>query len=279
MNTYLLGKNIAQHRTGIVLGAIVGLMSGGLVGLCFGLMIGYHLSTFLKGKFNQAIGTHQKIQAMFFDATFAVMGKLAKADGAVSKVEIAYAEAVMARMKLTGDKRQRAIDFFTQGKSSDYEIADVLDPLRHALGSGNRHARLMFLEIQLSAALVDGQFNSAEGHVLGEMCQILGVSKQEFDMVTARMSAQAQFNQQSGYHSGPHQATSANDLTEAYKVLGVDKSCDDKTLKKAYRRLMNQHHPDKLVAEGVPPEMMQLANEKTQEIQAAYEVIKRSRKK
>jgi DnaJ like chaperone protein len=60
-------------------------------------------------------------------------------------------------------------------------------------------------------------------------------------------------------------------------VLDVPKSAADSEVKKAYRRLMSQHHPDKLVSKGLPEEMIKLANEKTQQIRKAYERIKASR--
>jgi len=63
----------------------------------------------------------------------------------------------------------------------------------------------------------------------------------------------------------------------AYKVLGVDASDDKATVKRAYRRLMSQHHPDKLVSKGLPEEMIKLATDKTQHIQKAYELIKETK--
>ena len=72
---------------------------------------------------------------------------------------------------------------------------------------------------------------------------------------------------------------SAAALADAYKMLGVDKTASEDAIKKAYRRLMNQHHPDKLVAKGLPEEMMELAHRKTMEIKAAYELIKKAREK
>ena len=67
-------------------------------------------------------------------------------------------------------------------------------------------------------------------------------------------------------------------LANAYEMLSVSPGDSDAEVKKAYRRLMSQHHPDKLVAKGLPEEMMKLATEKTQEIKAAYEVIQTHRR-
>ena len=64
-----------------------------------------------------------------------------------------------------------------------------------------------------------------------------------------------------------------------YETLGVDRQASQPELKKAYRRQMNQHHPDKLVSRGMPEEMVKMATEKTQEIKAAYELIVEERKK
>jgi DnaJ like chaperone protein len=74
-------------------------------------------------------------------------------------------------------------------------------------------------------------------------------------------------------------SNNTNQLTinDAYVILGVDKSLTDKELKRAYRRLLSQHHPDKLVAKGLPEEMKKIANEKTQKIISAYELIKKQR--
>ncbi|MEC7997402.1 MAG: DnaJ domain-containing protein, partial [Pseudomonadota bacterium] len=91
---------------------------------------------------------------------------------------------------------------------------------------------------------------------------------EEFVHLLRMVSGQAQF--------GDIQAESKK-LDAAYDLLGVQKSVTDQELKKSYRRLMNQHHPDKLVAKGLPEEMIDIATQKTQDIKAAYELIKKHR--
>lgn len=265
---------MARHRTGLVLGALIGL-TGGPSGILFGAAIGYYLDKLIRSVAGVEGWTQAKAQTAFFDATFCVMGKIAKADGQVTAEEIQYAEAVMTRMQLTEDLRKRAIECFSQGKETAFDLAQVLEPLRRALVN-NASVKQMFIEIQLQAALVDGAFSQAEGRVLTQVCQLLGITQQQFEAVAERMKAEQSFHKSGG--QGQFEGSGNAGLKQAYGVLGVDQKCDTKSLKMAYRKLMSQHHPDKLVARGLPDEMMQIAKQKTQEIQAAYDAIKQSRK-
>ncbi|HET7131017.1 MAG TPA: DnaJ domain-containing protein, partial [Gammaproteobacteria bacterium] len=72
-------------------------------------------------------------------------------------------------------------------------------------------------------------------------------------------------------------ADDAAAIDEAYRALGVAASASNEEVKTAYRRLMNRHHPDKLVARGLPESMIGVAEQKTHEIRAAYEKIKAKR--
>ena len=79
-------------------------------------------------------------------------------------------------------------------------------------------------------------------------------------------------------HGGAGQDTSNRpSLDEAYEVLGVDSSSSDAEVKKAYRRQMNRNHPDKLASQGMPEDMREVAEERTREIQKAYETITAAR--
>ena len=80
-------------------------------------------------------------------------------------------------------------------------------------------------------------------------------------------------------HFAGGQVPTKNALETAYKALGIEESVTDQELKKAYRRLMSQNHPDKLIGQGMPEDMIKVATEKSKEIQKAYELIKNIREK
>jgi DnaJ like chaperone protein len=266
-----LGQQLYRHRTGLAIGGLIGLFSGGFVGLLVGAGLGFWVDRALRRGV-----TRYHPQQLFFRATFCVMGKLAKADGRVSETEIRYAEEVMTRMNLGDEKRREAIDCFNEGKQPAFDIAQVLRPLA-ALMRHRSALKLMFVEIQLQAAMADGELSPAEQTLLSQICAQLQFTQAEMQALANRMRAEQAFREQAWRaHEQPGTFSQAS-LEDAYGVLGVSPSASDAEVKKAWRRLMSQHHPDKLVAKGLPEEMMQLAKEQAQEIQAAYDQIRRAR--
>jgi len=266
-----LGQSIYRHRAGLCIGALIGLFSGGFFGLLLGGGLGFLIDRALRSsvaKYNP--------QQLFFRATFTVMGKVAKADGRVSETEISFAREVMARMNLSEEKRREAIECFSEGKQTEFDIASVLLPL----GALLRHrsaVKLMFVEIQLQAAMADGEVSPAEQALLSEICRLLQFTPQEAQALLSRIRAEQAFREQAyRSHQDPEHYSGAS-LEQAYGVLGVESTASDAEVKKAWRRLMSQHHPDKLVSKGLPEEMIQLAKEQTQEIQAAYDQIRTAR--
>ena len=130
----------------------------------------------------------------------------------------------------------------------------------------------MFIEIQLQAAYADGSLHASESDLLRHMCRVLGVSELVFRQIEQRIRAER-------HHAGGTTGGTSTQmsLSDAYAILNVDKNSDDRAVKNAYRRLISQHHPDKLVAKGLPEEMMKLASQKTHEIKQAYDKIKQQR--
>lgn len=213
-------------------------------------------------------GDRERVQTAFFTATFSVMGHIAKADGKVSAQEIALAEAVMRHLDLQPQMRKTAIDLFNQGKQPGFDLDAVLDQFRLECHRRSTLMR-MFLEIQIQAAYADGAMHQAEEQILRHSARKLGISALEFAAVKAAVEAQI--------HQRRAGAEAPPSLDDDYKLLNVDPKASDADVKKAYRRQINQHHPDKLVAKGLPEEMVKLATEKSQAIRAAYDRIRAAR--
>lgn len=256
---------------GKALGGAFGFMIGGPLGALMGIAFGHNFDRGMKGlgDTSWAGADQERVQAAFFTATFSVMGYIAKADGKVTPDEIKLAETVMTHLGLNAEMRESAKKLFKEGKSSRFPIDEVLNQFRK---ESRRRTTLiqMFLEIQLQAAYADGVMHPAERKVLNHICQRLGLSPAHLDRMEEMLKA--------GFGGGYREARSTQtSVDDAYAILGVGKSIDDSELKKAYRRLMSQHHPDKLVARGLPDEMIKDATEKTQQIKSAYEVIRESR--
>jgi DnaJ like chaperone protein len=253
---------------GTLLGGTLGFMFGGPLGALLGAALGRNFDRGLKitdehGAFGA--GQQERVQAAFFTTTFSVMGHIAKADGKVTKDEIAAASSIMGRMQLNAQQRKAAIKLFNEGKKDDFPLHDVLQQFRRECS--RRHNLLqMFLEIQIATAMADGHFHASEKRVIFTIGEQLGFNRADIEHLFSMSSG-------TGRATGERRQT----LAQAYEIMGIAKSASDAEVKKAYRRLMSQHHPDKLIAKGLPEEMIKLATEKTQQIRAAYEQIKDSR--
>ena len=253
---------------GKLIGGALGFMGGGPLGALLGAAVGHQFDK--TGRDETAPVDAEVIQAAFFTASFSVMGHVAKADGRVSQDEIRAAEAVMAHMRLDAAQRKAAITLFQNGKATDFDLDEVLDQLHRCCGRRTDLLR-MFLEIQFHAAYADGQMQVEERRVLERITRRLNIPSGDAARIEALIQAHY------GLGGDARHASGGNRLDAAYAILGIESDADAAELKRAYRRLMNQHHPDKLVARGMPEEMVQLATQKSQEIREAYETIKKAR--
>lgn len=259
--------------SGKILGAALGALAGGPVGAVVGALVGHQFDRGLaEGTIN--IGqASADVQRLFFNATFGVMGHIAKADGRVSEDEIRAARAVMHHMRLGGEQVQEAIRLFTEGKKADYPVERVVAELNAAIGRRAGLARA-FIEIQVHAMVSAGQVSAEARHVLWRVASALGVSRVELAQVEALIRLQQARSEGARRAAG----VTVTPLAEAYRTLGLEPKAGDREVKTAYRRLMNQHHPDKLRARGLPDSMIPAAEERTREIRAAYERIKEVRR-
>jgi len=256
---------------GAVLGAIIG---RGLLGAIVGFVIGHQFDRKAAGTSRPARSggvPSRDLQTLFFRATFQVMGRIAKADGRVTEQEIEAARATMRRFSLSDADVQRAINLFTEGKSPDFALEDTLEAFRDA-STGRADLRRLFVQIQLEAALQAGGITAPARAVFARMCSTLGISAIEF----AALEAMLRMRGAAGA-TGAAARPAADRLADACQVLGVRPDASDADVTLAYRRLMSQNHPDKLVANGLPQSMVEAAHERTRQILEAYEVIRKHR--
>jgi DnaJ like chaperone protein len=259
-------SGIPRHWWGKIIGGFLGLLRGGLSGAILGAFIGHMLDRFFNG-----LSGGNETRQVFFRALFSTLGHINKADGRVTKAEIAAAEALMRRLQLTPDEKKLAIDFFEQGKNSNFQLEQSLR--QFAQHTMMRHdLRQMFIEILLDGASADGTISRAEQAVLGRVCSALHIPVELFSaMLNARrVPGNGGYRQQQGTNQ-------RLPINQAYATLGIGEKVSDAEVKKAYRKLVRQYHPDKLVSRGLPEEMMEKAKTRVREINGAYDQIKQSR--
>ena len=252
---------------GLFIGGLIGYMFGRFPGFLIGAVAGVLLSRYIKHRLWQKIG---HVQTSFLESVFAVMGALCKADGVVTRDEIQVAEKLFNQFRLSGESRERAKAAFNRGKADDF---DLDAELQHFLKISGRQPSLlqMFLQVQVSAVAADGVVHPAEHEMLVRIARGLGLPEAQVDQLEAMLR---------GAHGGAGQSgqqSSASQLEDAYKVLGVSSSDSDAQIKKVYRKLMSENHPDKLAGRGMPESMREMAEQRTREISHAYDVIKSAR--
>jgi DnaJ like chaperone protein len=250
----MVGLLLTRTVTGAVVGALIGLLFDQSVGLGFSFPGSPAVS----------------VSEVFFRTTFEVMGHVAKSDGRVSEAEIDAARRLMQELRLGPDEIGAAIDCFRAGKSPSYDAGLRIEQLREACGM-RFDLLAAFIELQLRAALAGNGISPPARRILMRAAERLGMSQLEF----ARMEAAVRARCAGG---GPNAgAQPQRPLSEHYAELEVGAGASDQEVTKAYRRQMSRHHPDKLVANGLPESMAEWAKEKTQRIQESYEAIRAAR--
>jgi DnaJ like chaperone protein len=258
---------------GKIIAGLLGLMIGGPIGALVGVFIGHTFDRGLGKALSFASPENlARLQASFFETTFLLSGYLAKVDGHISESEVAHAEQLIAQLGLNAEQRERAIAFFRQGSQADFQIEPTVQAFIESGGAQPQLKQTLLLFL-ISQAHADDDLAAVEKDALQRIAEALGLLPAHLDRLLKMAQAQRQFHG-SGSAGGP---SSAARIEDAYTALGVDSSIGDKELKKAYRKLMSEHHPDKLIAKGVPEDMIRLATERAQEIQSAYEMIRKQR--
>lgn len=253
---------------GASVGAIVGGWSGLLLGLLLGFLFDYRLRL---EPFSARIWRGCRVDAaerQFLTACFALMGHLAKADGRVSEEEVAAAGAVMEELALDDGRRQRAIYLFTLGKQADFPLAALLRRFRASTRRRPAAAEQLLLCL-LRVSLADGQPGAAQLRLLLRIAGRLRISPTRLDQLVRQ-------SQQTAAPPPRRPSESVAGLSRALELLEVEADATPAEITRAYRRAIARHHPDRQQADA-DPAMLRRSGQRTREIIAAYEEIRRAR--
>ncbi len=279
-----------------LLGMLVGLQLAGFTGAVIGLAVGYGLEKVLqRDRLNLNTKTRAKIEGQFLVTLFGLMGHLAKLDGQIYPSEVAFARHLMDKMRLNAQRQHWATTLFNEGTQPGFDWVNCVTEFNRVCDSGR-----VLLSYLVALVLEDPVLHPAKVAALQLIAQHLGFNAELVAQLLRMARAQQHFQQGKNYrqrtsefdddaqphqheqhrseHHRPRPTSALSPLELAYEALGVNVTDADTTIKKAYRKLMSQYHPDKLSGQGVPPEIINNATAKTQSIQAAYELIKKQRR-
>ena len=250
----------------ILLCALVGFFFAGTKGALIGALIGFVLGRVAQTGVRDRLVA---VQSQFLESTFAVMGALCKADGVVTRDEIRVTEEIFTRLSLSPEQKATAKAAFNRGKEPDFDLDAEVD--RFVQSSRGGVLFQFFLQVQLMAVAADGAVHPAEHAMLVRVARRLGLSEGDVARLEALLRA-AGGGAASAAGPPPKQR-----LDDAYAALGVTPETSESDIKRAYRKLMAENHPDKLAAKGLPEGMRQLAEERAREINVAYDLVRKAR--
>lgn len=239
---YLPGMSI----WGKIIGGAAGLALGGPIGGLLGVVLGAAVDVGVE-RVQPASRTNR--QVAFTIGVIALSAKMAKADGRVTREEVAAFKQVfrvpVEEMRNVG----RIFDLARQDTAGYEAYARQLARLMQGQPLVLRNV----LEALFYIALADGELHPDERTFLENVARLFGLSEDEFDAVARQFDAE--------------------NTQDPYVVLGVSRTASKSEVRARYMALVRAHHPDKLMAEGVPADMIAVATQKVAQINAAYDTI------
>ena len=248
----------------IAICAFLGLWFYGFAGLVLGGMAGGVLA------FLALRERLRRVREQFIETTFAVMGALCKADGLVTRDEIQVVEQTFTLLRLAPEQTAKAKAAFSRGKTPEFDLDGTVAVFARVAPRGSILFKL-FLQLQVMVVAADGQVHPAERAVLLRVARDLGLDERELAQLEALLRAAAR------PASARDSASSQQRLADAYAVLGITPDASENDSKNAYRKLIRENHPDKIASKGLPESMRSIAEARSREINAAYDLIKKTR--
>ncbi len=260
-----MGKFIGGFLGYIFLGSIFGIIVGAIAGHFFidaahARRGGTHSrSRFSFGGFGMGASNtiYQRVQEMYFRLLFSMLGKIAKADGTITKAEGDFLMETLNRMNLQGEARTRAITYFNEAKNTTTSITEMAQQFAQLCAHQPQLMRQMLYQL-IGMASVDGHVSSEEEKIIWHVSEIFNISEEEMQRIFRSSNVD----------------TSSD---AAYDVLGVSKDSQTSDIRVVYRKRLKEYHPDVLRSKGLPEELMQDAQKRFLRIQEAWESIKKQR--
>jgi DnaJ like chaperone protein len=261
-----------------LIGGFLGFLLAGPGGCIFGILLGHifdqNLNTSNQDETLWNLSQDPRTQKIFFEATFLLMGYIAKQGNRISERTIQTARQVMHHMKLNKMQRLWAIQLFNRGKKSQFDLNTVLNRLLE-MSQGNLAILQRFISIQLEVILADASSHTKQKkQAFASICKSLGIDLNAYYWFR---SEETYYDHEYTYtHSTTHDHN-AIQLAAAFQILGISPKATSSEVKQAYRRAMQQHHPDRLAKKNLSPEQLQEATRYVQRIQEAYNKIRKER--
>lgn len=201
----------------------------------------------------------------------ALMAKVAKADGKVCELEAELLKHtfndISSAFENKEEIREQLKTIYKNEKESFNNTIELSKNL-YKLTRNNYAKRVKILEYLLNLAFADKDFSNAERLITEDISNALEIKKGDFEQIVKTFK---------DFYAS-QAASSKTSLEDAYKILESSKDDDASVLKKNYRKLVKKHHPDIISGQGGSKSIIEAATKRLQEINEAYEIIKKNRK-